>query len=1184
MVILIVKVIIPTILIGSIYCSEYYVASFGFDSYPGTFEQPFRTIQRAANNMIAGDICYIREGTYHETVNIENQNGNAGSPIILTNYNDERVVLDGTIMIDSVWQIHSGNIWKTTLDFDIWQLFVEGNEMVMARWPNANFYDETIWNKEDHWGHGTIDEDPEAYHNGMLIDAPHGDINLAESGLDITDAIAILNVGSYKTWTRKVLTHTGNIFTYDTVPEWKTKHHDYYIEGKLDLLDQENEWFFNTQTRELYLYPPNGSNPNELEIRGKVQSYAFQIANSDYVKIKNLEFFGTTFKFDNSDYGLVQDCNLYYPSCHKRMLGVVDTIPDISVFTSSSYCTVSRSAFRYTDGAALEMYSSNNTIENCYFYHIDYTATDLNGLMTTIQMGGSQNVFSKNTLHRLGASATLNPGNAALIELNDMSDSGYMQSDGALVQCMVGQQPGVEIRYNWLHDTIKYGARFDGNGNGNNGLMHHNVIWNVQGGIMIKGYEHSLYNNTAFDNGNKNDIIVMIEQGGNEGTITRNNAANKIAGHRSGTYEEYPVPGIYDHNWNGYEVGEDVKDQLIDPESFDFRPRSDSELIDAGMIIDEITGTFTGSAPDQGAYEYGGEMWVPGITWSVTETFGNNFTFPEIMNNGPVWHVSNSGSDDYDGSLERPLYTIQLAYDRANPNDTIIVHPGVYHGINWFYDKNIVIGSLYLSTGDTNYIHSTVIDGDSSDCNLAIIGNIDSTSRVSGFTIQNGVGCVYGQGAGVYVEASSPRLDHLIIKENHSSENGGGICINGEASPVLDNITIQNNSAGYGGGIYSSLSSPKITNCIIKNNSAMFGAGCFFDTSHPILEYISITDNISSEQGGGLFCTSFSILELDKITIANNSASIGGGLFSSENSHLLFSNSIFWNNSPEAIISQTDSLFISFSNIEGYWEGNQNINQNPLFCVPENGNYFLAENSPCIGSGLDGGNMGSLDVGCEMIQFPPSNFFLISPENNSEIILNNENINEILEIVWERSMDNNNDSLIYSLSFSSEDIEIETIETNDTISQIPFSNFIDAFILNGNQETLLLWNVNVTDQYDTLLSTNGPFQLFIDASNILSVTDNFPKRFYLYQNYPNPFNPLTTLRYDLPSELPVTGIIFDMMGKQILELEEKTQSAGTKFYQWNGSDSNGKRVCSGIYFFQIKAGNNTEVIKMILLK
>ena len=70
------------------------------------------------------------------------------------------------------------------------------------------------------------------------------------------------------------------------------------------------------------------------------------------------------------------------------MLGLIGVQPDMSLFNSSSNCTVKNSAFRYTDGSALEMYSNNNTIENCYFYHIDYTATDLNGLMTTIQMGG----------------------------------------------------------------------------------------------------------------------------------------------------------------------------------------------------------------------------------------------------------------------------------------------------------------------------------------------------------------------------------------------------------------------------------------------------------------------------------------------------------------------------------------------------------------------------------------------------------------------------------------------------------------------------------------------------------------------------------------------------------------------------------------------------------------------------
>ena len=54
------------------------------------------------------------------------------------------------------------------------------------------------------------------------------------------------------------------------------------------------------------------------------------------------------------------------------MLGIVDTPPDMSLFTSSSNSKVYKSAFRYTDGSALEMYSGNNIIEDCYFYHIDY--------------------------------------------------------------------------------------------------------------------------------------------------------------------------------------------------------------------------------------------------------------------------------------------------------------------------------------------------------------------------------------------------------------------------------------------------------------------------------------------------------------------------------------------------------------------------------------------------------------------------------------------------------------------------------------------------------------------------------------------------------------------------------------------------------------------------------------------
>ena len=470
------KILLIYFLFSFIYSIDYYVSTLGDTSNTGTFESPFLHVQQAADIMQAGDVCYIREGAYHENVIIENNDGFLGSPIIFTSYNNERVIFDGTLKINSNWSEYSDNIWETTIEFDVWQLFVDYEEMIMARWPNADFENGTIWNKEDHWAHGIIDQDDTAYENGTMIDSPHGDISLENIGFNIEGATAILNVGSFKTFTREVLSHNGNTFTYQPVDLWKTKHHDYFLERKLEFLDAEGEWFYDVESSKLYFWPPNDMNPNFLNIRGKNQSYAFEVNNSDYVELRDLEFFGTTFKFNNCDYAVVDRCNLFYPSCYKRMLGLVGTQPEMSIFNSSSYCTVSNSAFRYTDGSALEMYSHNNTIDNCYFYHIDYTATDLNGLMTTIQMGGSGNTFKRNTLHKMGASATLNPGDAAVIELNDISESGYVQSDGALVQCMVGQQPDVQIRYNWLHDTEKFGARFDGEGAGYGGHMHHNVI------------------------------------------------------------------------------------------------------------------------------------------------------------------------------------------------------------------------------------------------------------------------------------------------------------------------------------------------------------------------------------------------------------------------------------------------------------------------------------------------------------------------------------------------------------------------------------------------------------------------------------------------------------------------------------------------------------------------------------
>ena len=60
----------------------------------------------------------------------------------------------------------------------------------------------------------------------------------------------------------------------------------------------------------------------------------------------------------------------------------------------------------------------------------------------------------------------------------------------------------------------------------------------------------------------------------------------------------------------------------------------------------------------------------------------------------------------------------------------------------------------------------------------------------------------------------------------------------------------------------------------------------------------------------------------------------------------------------------TGSLTATYSNIEDGWDGEGNIDTDPMFCNPDSGEYTLAENSPTLNSGADGSNMGALGVGC----------------------------------------------------------------------------------------------------------------------------------------------------------------------------------------------------------------------------
>ena len=138
--------------------TTYYVSKSGNDSNNGTsLGTPFLTIGKAISVISAGDKIYIRHGVYHEDLTLNNLDATSGNKTLISNYNEEKVIIDGTIPISNTWlddQIGGTPVKKIeSFTSTITQLFVGNNQMVMARWPNAQFSDLSIYD-HDNWAEG----------------------------------------------------------------------------------------------------------------------------------------------------------------------------------------------------------------------------------------------------------------------------------------------------------------------------------------------------------------------------------------------------------------------------------------------------------------------------------------------------------------------------------------------------------------------------------------------------------------------------------------------------------------------------------------------------------------------------------------------------------------------------------------------------------------------------------------------------------------------------------------------------------------------------------------------------------------------------------------------------------------------------------------------------------------------
>jgi hypothetical protein len=97
-------------------------------------------------------------------------------------------------------------------------------------------------------------------------------------------------------------------------------------------------------------------------------------------------------------------------------------------------------------------------------------------------------------------------------------------------------------------------------------------------------------------------------------------------------------------------------------------------------------------------------------------------------------------------------------------------------------------------------------------------------------------------------------------------------------------------------------------------------------------------------------------------------------------------------------------------------------------------------------------------------------------------------------------------------------------------------------------------------------------------------TEAVPTAYTLYQNYPNPFNPTTEIRFDIPEAVKVELKIFNILGQEVMTLVDDVRAAGAYRIFWDGKNAGGLSVASGVYVYQLKAGNFQDAKKMVLLR
>jgi len=167
-------------------------------------------------------------------------------------------------------------------------------------------------------------------------------------------------------------------------------------------------------------------------------------------------------------------------------------------------------------------------------------------------------------------------------------------------------------------------------------------------------------------------------------------------------------------------------------------------------------------------------------------------------------------------------------------------------------------------------------------------------------------------------------------------------------------------------------------------------------------------------------------------------------------------------------------------------------------------------------------------------------------------------------------------------SINIENIKIKYTTNNgtswiDVISSTPAASGTYTWSVPNTPSTKCKIRISDVTNSSIVSISNSAFSIIIP--NGLENTSEIPAEFKLSQNFPNPFNPATVINYQLPENSFVSLRVFDMIGNEVATLVNEEKQAGYHTVTFNV-----KNISTGVYFYQIKAGEFSATKKLILTK